>query len=171
MTAQCYPRRLPILRKGRPARRTNLAPRLRSEGVSEDISPVMRKPHVAHDTSASKGLPCSEVQHLPPDHRRFLRRVARASLRHSSCWLSCAFPRQPRGSRKGHVLLHPKRSFPNSLQTLHTCSADCHQAEDRGRVTKKPCEPKCVNTDRKQQIHPHSIPNIPAPSPEQPLDF
>ena len=40
-----------------------------------------------HDTSASKGLPCSEVQHLPPDHRLFVRRVARTSLRHSSCWL------------------------------------------------------------------------------------
>ena len=53
-----------------------------------------------HDTSASKGLPCPEVQHLPPDHRLFLRRVARASLRHSSCWLSCAFPRQPRGPEK-----------------------------------------------------------------------
>ena len=53
-----------------------------------------------HDTSASKGLPCPEVQHLTPDHRLFLRHVARASLRHSSCWLSCAFPRQPRGPEK-----------------------------------------------------------------------
>ena len=112
MAAQCYPRRLPILRKevDLPAGPTLLHDFERfstlcsscssSEGVSEDVSPVMRKPHVAHDTSASKGLPCSEVQHLPPDHRLFLRRVASASLRHSSCWLSCAFPRQPKGPEK-----------------------------------------------------------------------
>ena len=112
MAAQCYPRRLPILRKevDQPAGptlphdferfSTLCSSYSSSEGVSEDVSPVMRKPHVAHDTSASKGLPCPEVQHLPPDHRLFLRRVARASLRHSSCWLSCAFPRQPKGPEK-----------------------------------------------------------------------
>ena len=149
MTAQCCPRRLPILRKevDQPAGPTLLHDFERfstlcssyssSEGVSEDISAVMRKPHVAHDTSASKGLPCSEVQHLPPDHRLFLRRVARASLRPFQLLAVVRIPTTAEGSRKGHVLLHPKRSFPNSLQTLHTCSADCHQAEDRGRVSKK----------------------------------
>ena len=96
--------------RGRPARRTNLAPRLREVlDIVLLILLVRRRVrgrlsrhalHVAHDTSASKGLPCPEVQHLPPDHRLFLRRVARASLRHSSCWLSCAFPRQPRGPEK-----------------------------------------------------------------------
>ena len=96
--------------RGRPARRTNLAPRLREVLDIVLLMLLVRRRvrgrlsrhalHVAHDTSASKGLPCPEVQHLPPDHRLFLRRVTRASLRHSSCWLSCAFPRQPKGPEK-----------------------------------------------------------------------
>ena len=114
MAAQCYPRRLAILRKevdqpaGQPAGPTLPTT---SRG-SRQCAPHTPRPKACqrtslpscanrtHDTSASKGLPCSEVQHLTPDHRLFLRRVARASLRHSSCWLSCAFPRQPKGPDK-----------------------------------------------------------------------
>ena len=181
MTAQCYPRRLQILRKevDQPAGPTLLHDFERfstlcssyssSEGVSEDISPVMRKPHTRHLFLQGTAVPRSPA---PPSGSPAISSPCGPCFFATFQLLAVVrIPTTAQGSRKGHVLLHPKRSFPSCLQTLQSCSADCHQAEDRGRVSKKPCEPKCVNTDRKQQIHPHSTPNIPAPSLEQRLDF
>ena len=181
MAAQCYPRRLPILRKevDQPAGPTLLHDFERfstlcssyssSEGVSEDISPVMRKPHTRHLCLQGTAVPRSPA---PPSGSPALSSPCGPCFFATFQLLAVVrIPTTAQGSRKGHVLLHPKRPFPSCLQTLHTCSADCHLAEDRGKVSKKHCEPKCVNTDRKQQIQPHSTPNIPAPSLEQPLDF
>ena len=168
--------------RGRPARRTNHAPRLREVlDILLLILLVRRRVrgHLSRHAQTARG-----TRHLCLQSTAVPRSPAppSGSPALSSPCGACFFatfqllavvriPTTAQGSRKGHVLLHPKRSFPSCLQTLHTCSADCYLAEDRGKVSKKPCEPKCVNTDRKQQIHPHSTPNIPAPSLEQPLDF
>ena len=183
MAAQCYPRRLPILRKevDQPAGRTLLHDFERfstlcssyssSEGVSEDVS---RHAQTARGTRylclQGTAVPRSPA---PPSGSPALSSPCGQCFFATFQLLAVVpIPTTAQESRKGHVLLHRKRPFPSCLQTLHTCSAaDCQQAEDRGRVSKKQCEPKCVNTDRKQQNHPHSTPNIPAPSLEQPLDF
>ena len=121
MAAQRYPRRLPILRKevDQPAGPTLL----------HDFGTAVPRSPAPPSGSPALSSPCG-----PCFFATFqLLAVVR-------------IPTTAEGSRKGHVLLHPKRPFPSCLQTLHTCSADCHQAEDRGRVSKKPCEPKYVST-------------------------
>ena len=119
MAAQCYPRRLPILRKevDQPAGPTLLHDFERfstlcssyssSEGVSEDISPVMRKPHTRHLCLQGTAVPRSPA---PPSGSPALSSPCGQCFFATFQLLAVVrIPTTAQGSRKGHVLLHPKK--------------------------------------------------------------
>ena len=138
--------------RGRPARRTNLAPRLREVLDIVLLMLLVRRRvrgRLSRHAQTARGTRylCLQGTAVP----RSPAPPSGSPALSSPCG-QCFFatfqllavvriPTTAQGSRKGHVLLHPKRSFPSCLQTLHTCSADCQQAEDRGRVSKKPVNP------------------------------
>ena len=168
MATHCYSRKLSILKKKWTSQPDQPCPTTSSERFSTLCSP---------HSSASIEAPCPKST-IPLRmigsffmRRSGARHVARTYLKCSSCWPSWAFPTTSQGSRRGHILSQqdPSQTFCRLFVfTLLTSIRPMARVK-----TAKTCGPnfKSPTIHLLQQVHPHSVPNIPAPSPERSLDF